>query len=187
MANYLNAKSYSLLLKALSPNEEAAASLFIKLRDSLVRFFELKGDVDPIQSADETLDRVSTKLQSVVIEEMTRYSFGVARLIFLENLRKLQREEKALKDYSIDNDRQASTDDDDPYAWMRDCFGELPDESKGLLSAYFADMPRNELDEERERLAGSMGVSLNSLRLKVFRLRRRLEDCVRGKRLQGSA
>ena len=183
MADYLNALSYSLLLRTLSSDEGAAASAYSKLRRSLVRFFELKGDPDAEQSADETLDRVSSKLTgNVLIEDLTKYSFGVARLVFFENLRKMQSQEKALKGYQVEGDRQALVDETDGFSQMRNCFDQLTSSDRELLYKYFADMRRSELDEERRKLAASLGATQNNLRLKIFRLRRRLEDCVRAKR-----
>lgn len=183
MANYLTARSYSLLLKTLSSDEGAAATAFSKLRDSLVRFFELKGDIDPVNSADETLDRVSAKLgNGLLIEELTKYCFGVARLVFLENLRKVQKADNAVKAYGLEIDRQQDSEEPDNFAQMRECFGELSETNKHLLRAYFVDLPRSELDDARRKLASSIGASLNNLRLKVFRLRRQLEECARAKR-----
>ena len=183
MANSLNARSYSLLLRSLSSDEGAAVSAYSRLRNSLVRFFDLKGDPDGDQAADETLDRVSAKLGAeVLIEDLTKYSFGVARLVFLENLRKKQGQEKALKSYQLESSRLSVDDETDGFLQMRDCFGELSVSDRGLLHKYFADMRRSELDEERRKLAVSLSVSQNNLRLKIFRLRRRLEDCVRAKR-----
>ena len=183
VANNLDARSYSLLLRTLSPDEGVAASAYSSLRSSLVRFFELKGDLDGDRSADETLDRVSAKLSGdVLIEDLTKYSFGVARLVFLENLRKVQSQEKALKSYQFENQRTAVDDDTDGFAKMRECFDSILPSDRELLQKYFADMSRSELDEERRRLAESLGASQNNLRLKIFRLRRRLEDCVRAKR-----
>lgn len=184
MAKDQNARSYSLLLRSLSSDERAAAAAYSKLRDSLVRFFDLKGDRDGERSADETLDRVSAKLGAdVLIENPTKYSFGVARLVFLENVRRLRDEEKALKSYELENSqRTVDEDDTDGFEKMRDCFGQLDRSDRELLHKYFADMPRSELDAERRRLADSLKVSQNNLRLKIFRLRRRLENCVRGKR-----
>lgn len=186
MANYPNARSYSLLLEALSSDEESAAIAFSKLRDSLVRFFQLKGDSDPAHAADETLDRVSAKLgDAVMIHDLTKYSFGVARLVFLENLRKSQKAEIALKDYRPQNTMPDANDETDSFEHMRECFDQLPSTNRDLMRIYFADLPRAELDEERRRLATTMNASQNNLRLKIFRLRRRLEDCVRGKRYPG--
>ena len=183
VANYKNDQSYSLLLRAFSSDEKAAASAYSKLRDSLVRFFELKGDRDSEQSADETLDRVSSKLGGdLLIEDLTKYSFGVARLVALENFRKIQGEEKALRSYQAENSHHVVDDETDGFSKMRDCFGQLSLSDRELLHRYFADMLRSELDEERRKLADTLGVSQNNLRLKIFRLRRRLENCVRKQR-----
>ena len=182
VANYQNAQSYSLLLQALSSDERTADLAYSKLRNSLVRFFDLKGDLDGERSADETLDRVSAKLSAdVSIENLTKYSFGVARLVFLENVRKVQSEEKALKSYELENSRHTVDDEADGFSKMRDCFGQLARPDRELLYKYFADLHRSELDEERRKLADSLSVSQNNLRLRIFRLRRRLENCVRTK------
>ena len=184
MAKQLNAGSYSLLLQALSSREDVAATEFTKLRDTLVRFFLIKGEIEPDEAADETLDRLAAKLGGpAVIENLTKYSFGIARLVFLENLRKTSKADQAVKAYALETaDRVQPDDETDGFSRMRDCFGQLSVPDKDLLRAYFADVPRNRLDEERLQLAASMGASLNNLRLKIFRLRRRLEDCVRVRR-----
>jgi len=184
VAKNLTAESYSLLLKAFSSNEVKAAAALSKLRDALVRFFQIKGDADAEESADETLDRVATKLtEAVLIEDLTKYSFGVARLVFLENLRKTQKAKKAFGQYQAETLlRQKAGEEIDDFAFLRECFAELKDDEKQILQAYFADLPPVELDEKRRKLTASLGVSQNNLRLKIFRLRRRLEDCVRGKR-----
>lgn len=183
MAKQQNAQSYSLLLRTLSSDERAAELAYSKLRSSLVRFFDLKGDRDSEDSADETLDRVSAKLGAdVLIENLTKYSFGVARLVFLENVRKVQGEEKALKSYELENPRNTVDDETDGLSKMRDCVEQLARSDRELLYKYFADMPRSELDIERRKLAESLGVSQNNLRLRIFRLRRKLENCVGKKR-----
>ena len=184
MPKNLTAESYSLLLQTFSSDEEAAAIDFTKLSDSLVRFFQIKGDSSPEEAADETLDRVAVKLgEAVLIENLTKYSFGVARLVFLENLRKAQKSKNALENYRAENERQKADGETDDFSPLRECFESLADDEKKILRAYFADLSHAELDEKRQKLTASLGVSLNNLRLKIFRLRRRLEDCVRGKKI----
>ncbi len=117
MPKILTAESYSLLLQTFSSDEEAAAIALTKLRDSLVRFFQIKGDFSPEEAADETLDRIATKLgEDVLIENVTKYSFGVARLVFLENLRKMQKAKKALEDYRAENERQKVGEETDAFS-----------------------------------------------------------------------
>lgn len=183
MAKNLTAESYSLLLKAFSSDEESAAVAYAKLRDSLIRFFQIKGDEMPDEAADETLDRVAIKLgEAVLIEDLTKYSFGVARLVFHENLRKTQKEKKVLENYRAESERQKFDEETDEFAPFRECFESLAGNDKSILQTYFNDLPYAELNENRQKMTDKLGVSVNSLRLKIFRLRRRLEDCVRGRR-----
>lgn len=183
MAKNLNAESYALLLKAVSSDEETAANAYAKLRDSLIRLFQIKGDEMPEESADETLDRVAAKLGAdVLIEDLTKYSFGVARLVFYENLKKTQKEKKVLENYRAESERQKIDEETDDFLPFRECFESLAGDDKRILQIYFNDLPYAELNENRQKLTGKLGVSVNNLRLKIFRLRRRLEDCVRGKR-----
>lgn len=182
VAKNLTAESYSLLLKAFSSDEKEAALAYAKLRDSLARFFQLKGD-SADEAADETLDRVAVKLgENVLIDDLTKYSFGVARLVFLERLRKMQKEKKAFENYRVENAHQKFDEEADDFSPFRECFESLPNADKSILRAYFIDLPHAELNENRQKLTDKLGVTLNNLRLKIFRLRRRLEDCVRGKR-----
>ncbi|CAN5382097.1 hypothetical protein BH10ACI1_BH10ACI1_12330 [soil metagenome] len=182
MAKHLTADSYSLLLRAFSADEKSAVAAYTKLRASLVRFFQIKGDVAPEESADETIERVAAKLgETVQIEDLTKYSFGTARLVFLENLRKSQKQKKAFEDFRWANELQKNDEEADDFAPFRECFESLPDAEKNILQKYFEDLPYAKLNENRQKLTGKLGVSVNNLRLKIFRMRRRLEDCVRGK------
>ena len=183
MAKNLTAESYSLFLEAFSSDEGEAVAALSKLRDSLVRFFQIKGDSDPDEAADKTLDRVAVKLsENVLIEDLTKYSFGVARFVFLERLRKTNTEKKAFENYRAENAHQKFDEETDDFSPFRECFESLPDADKSILKAYFIDLPYAELIENRQQLTVNLGMAMNNLRLKIFRLRRRLEDCVRGKR-----
>ncbi len=184
MAKNLTAESFSVLLKTFSSDEAEAASAYAKLRDSLIRFFQIKGDKTPDEAADETLDRVAVKLgDDVLITDLTKYSFGVARLVFLEGLRKKQKEKMAFENFYAENERQIFDEETDEFAPFRECFESLAEANRSILQAYFADLPYAELDDKRRKLTASLGISSNNLRLKIFRLRRRLEDCVRGKKV----
>ena len=180
MVEHLIVQSYPTLLAALSSDAATAPAAFLKPRGSLVRFFQLKSDGDAEHAADETLDRVSAKFgEGVIIVDPVKYSFGVARLVFLENLRKTEKAKKALKEFRSESDRLSGDDALDGYTRMRECFSKLSATNQALLKSYFANLRGRQLDNERHQLASKIGGSLNSLRLKIFRLRRQLEDCVR--------
>ena len=137
MAKNLTAESYSLLLRAFSSDEGEAAAALSKLRDTLDRFFQIKGDETPEEAADETLDRVAARLsEAVLIEDLTKYSFGVARLVFLENLRKTQKVKKTLEDYRTENERQKADEETGSRGSRRHCavdfsLGQKPSRGSG--------------------------------------------------------
>lgn len=182
----LTSHALNSLLARFSEDERQSAAHYTALRDSLVRFFELKGDAEPETAADETLDRTALKVAAdTPIDDVKKYSFGVARLIFLERRRFSKKEQLAAADFygrdkistaSIEN---AETDD---FHFLRECFESLSSAERAFLQTYFADLPAAKLTEQRRRLTVEKEISLNQMRVKVSRLRKRLENCVRARR-----
>jgi hypothetical protein len=179
----LTSESLKKLLRSFSDDNAAAGAAYTKLRDSLVRFFALKGDINPGEAADETLDRVALKFsQNTEIADSTKYSFGVARLIFLERLKEAKKEEIAAKVFYTDRISLKPDKEIDEFSTLRECFNQLNVEEKTVLELYFADLPPAALCEQRKNLTIRHNITLNNLRLKVFRLRERLEKCVKNKK-----
>lgn len=179
----LTSQSLNRLLAELSENERQASAAYTNLRDSLVRFFELKGDSEPEAAADETLDRTAVKVAAETpIDDVKRYSFGVARLVFLERLRSSQKEKNAAEDFY--RHKAVSTEESETggFDFFRECFKALPTADRTFLERYFTDLPHEKTVEMRHRLSLETGVSLNQMRVRVSRLRKRLEECVRGRR-----
>jgi hypothetical protein len=170
------------LLEALSKDKAAAGLAYTKLRNSLIRFFQIKGDSDPDDSADVTLDRVAVKIsQNVEIPDVTKYSFGVARFVFLERIKLARKDKIAAEGFYADKTLTKIEPESDDFLPFRECFNNLTDDEKQILREYFADVPASKLFEQRKNLQIKYNISLNSLRVKVFRLRERLENCVKNK------
>src|SRR5215471_13055556 len=73
------------LLGSLSDKPELAAERYEDLRRLLCKFFEWRGASFPEECTDETLNRVARKLeQGLSIQNISSYSYGIARLVFLE-------------------------------------------------------------------------------------------------------
>lgn len=175
--------SLQILLAACALDPDEAVTIYTVLRNSLVRFFELKGDSDPEEAADVTLDRAAQKLaQNVAVENLTNYCFGIARLVFLERVRAAQKGKIAAEEFQQNQIASAADDETtDDFEVFRECFETLPDAQRNLLQKYFAAEPFAEIAAHRAKLCREYNVSLNNLRLKVFRLRQTLENCVKNK------
>lgn len=182
MPKDLTSESLKKLLEAFSADETEASRLYTNLRGSLVRFFGLKGISDPDKAADETIDRVADKLnQEAKIEDLRKFAFGVARFVYLENLRREQTAKRAVDEFYL-KDSSTKFEEPDQIETYRECFQNLYDDERRLLSSYFEDLPPAALFESRQNLARREKIEVNALRNRISRLRKRLEDCFNKRR-----
>jgi len=181
MPRALTSESFTKLLETLSSNEREAAVVYTDLHASLVRYFELKGISEPDKAADETIDRVAEKInQEKEVKDLTRYAFGVAKFVYLEKLRREKIGLHAADEFYSKNGTSKNFGGSDEFEPLRKCFESLYKHEQELLSIYFEDLPFDQLSENRQKMADRENVSLNTLRIRVSRLRKRLEDCLRG-------
>jgi DNA-directed RNA polymerase specialized sigma24 family protein len=68
-------------------------------------------------------------------------------------------------------------DDDLRVAYLRECLGSLPKESRELIIEYYREEGRAKIDD-RKALAEKLGISLNALFSRAKRIRDRLEQCL---------
>lgn len=183
MTTNLTSQSLNRLLAEFSADERQAAAAYTNLRAALVRFFALKGDSEPETAADETLDRTASKVAAdTPIDDVRKYSFGVARLIYLERLRRSQKEKIAAEDFYREKIVSPDAGKTDGSDFLRECFQSLPAADRAFLQSYFTDLPYEKLTALRRRLTVETDISIKQMRVKIFRLRKRLEECVHLKR-----
>lgn len=177
------------LLRLLDPDPARAAREFAKLRQRLTRLFECRGARFPEDLVDETISRVARRLAEGVeihSDDPYRYFCGVANLVFKEVLRERRRDRKL---HDPANWPDASLPEDDPedprMDLLQECLDALPPDQRELVLDYHQGEGRNRIDNRR-RIADRLGVPLNALRIRVHRIRVKLEECVRNRvRAQG--
>jgi DNA-directed RNA polymerase specialized sigma24 family protein len=179
MPKPLTSESLNKLLDAFSTDEDESAFAYTKLRDSLVRYFNLKGVSESDESADETLDRMAEKIkQGVKIDNLNGFAFGIAKYVFLEGIRSAEVHSRAVDSYHLKSGVPDNFGEKDHFELHRECFQGLYADEQELLLSYFQDLPADELFENRQKLADREKISLNALRNRVSRLRQHLEDCL---------
>jgi DNA-directed RNA polymerase specialized sigma24 family protein len=179
MPKPLTSESLKKLLDAFSSDKDEAAVAYTKLRDSLVRYFQLKGISEADEAADETIDRVAEKIkQGINIDNLNGFAFGIAKFIFLEKLRSAQIHSRAVEKFYPKVGVSGNLGEADHLEPLRNCFGSLYADEQKLLLGYFEDLSADELFETRRKLAEREKISLNALRNRVSRLRKYLEDCL---------
>lgn len=178
----LSGESLERLLDLLDEDREAAARRYQQLRRRLIRLFEWRGARFPDDLADETISRVARRLDDGVeirSDDPFRYFCGVAHLVFKEVLRERKRD-RVLQDPASwpPSAAEEPEADDARMEVLQECLGELGNEQRKLLLDYH-EGERRERIENRRAIAERLGVELNALRIRVHRMRLKLERCVR--------
>lgn len=169
------------LLALLDPDPAKAGRHYQLLRKKLTRLFEWRGARFPEDLADETISRVARKLDEGVeikSDEPFRYFCGVAHMVFKEVLRERKRERQLL-DPGNWSPAQPPEDepDDERMAILQECLERLPEGNRRLILEYH-EGERRERIENRRLLADELEIPLNALRIRVHRIRAKLERCV---------
>jgi RNA polymerase sigma factor (sigma-70 family) len=176
----LTGEALARFLACLDPDADRAGAKYESLRLTLIKFFDWRGAHFPEECADETINRVIRKLDGGdVVRDVETYCLGVARMVFLETLKRPERRRVALDEAPdiaapVSDDEE---DDDEQRRCFNHCLRELPPESRQLILLYYQDERRAKINN-RQALADRLGIPLNALRSRVQRIRDRLERCV---------
>lgn len=176
----LTREAFDLLLARLDPDRDAAGEKYEAVRRKLVKFLGWWGSDFPEDHADETINRVTRKLiAEEKIVDFNKYCVGVARLVFLEHVKERVRNSEALAGLA-----RSPTNDEHPghrearFECYERCLQTLPEANRDLVIEYYQASGTDKA-YLRQKLAEGMGIPLNLLRIRAFRIRNTLKDCVR--------
>jgi RNA polymerase sigma factor (sigma-70 family) len=157
-----------------------------------VKLFEWRGCAHAEECADETFNRVAQKIcegTSIWTDEPYSYFHGVALNVLKEYWRSLEQTAKTLEevaqiqDLSVDPEdlRLRETEQSEKerlLECLNRCMQKLPPESIDLITRYH--QGEETLDKARRKeLAQSLGIPLNALRIRAYRIRAAIEECVK--------
>ena len=165
------------LLESLAADRERAGQLYQETRGKLVGFFEWRGCPFPEDHADETINRVAKRIsEGEEVHNLTKYFFGVARLVFFEIHRERAREFHALSDLPEPVSNMPDLGEQ-RLDCLRRCLKSISAEQRDLIIGYYEGEKNNKI-KNRQRLAEHMRIPINTLRMRALRLREQLEQCV---------
>ncbi len=182
----LEASTFERLLDFLGGTDATSkAEKYRQVRDRLESFFRWRGLGDASGLADDTLDRVARRVEAGEVRTSTPNAFvvGVARMVALEAGRK-DRKDVNIDDRSIAAPEAAEPEDELRLRALDGCLEGLVTAERNLVLAYYRDEGPSRI-QGRAKLAQSLGTTVEALRVRAFRLRARLEQCVQGK-LEGA-
>jgi DNA-directed RNA polymerase specialized sigma24 family protein len=172
----LTPEAFEKLLGLLAADRERAGEQYEALRVKLMRLFEWRGSSAPEERADETLNRVARKLEEgEAVRDVHAFAGGVARLVWLEAVKRERRAREALE--QLPQREEGTAEPDVRLECFESCLHKLPDDSRSLVVEYYRQQKGAKI-AARKRLATSLGLQHGALRLRVYRLREQLEKCV---------
>jgi RNA polymerase sigma factor (sigma-70 family) len=174
-------ESFNEILAWLNPDRDVAGEMYVQLRDDLAQLFTWRQCADPEGLTDEVFDRVARKVHQVrpgYVGDPRLYFLAVANNLVKENFRKVK---SYVSLTELDLSQQLTTEDKEDDANIHDCLDEcskkLSSEERELLTAYYAKEKQAKIDH-RSELAQQFGMSVQTLRVRVFRIRRSLAQCI---------
>jgi DNA-directed RNA polymerase specialized sigma24 family protein len=158
------------LFQLLEPEIESLTDRFRRFRFKLFKFFAWRHCEDPDNLADETIARLLKNVragQKISANNPYSYVYAIATNVYKESVR-------SKKKYGFTTDLAELKDE--PLRVIesdcqRECLAELPLEKQELLARYYLD------DEDRKQIARDYGLSLNALRLQIFRIKLEMRQC----------
>jgi len=171
-----NATGFERLLLWLGPDSDAAGQRYETIRARLIAMFRSRRCVFAEDLADVAFERVARRLttpNAEFISDPIPYFYGVARNIYLEYLRELNADKLRASCWSpttVDN-----SDSENMLELLDKALSMIANADRELILGYYAWNGRKKIDHRRV-LANQLGIGLNALRLRVFRIRREIKQ-----------
>jgi len=186
MHKNLSAADLEQFLDLLDPNRGQAAEKYIALRTRLEMFFEWRDCENTEGLTDIVFDRVIKKIiQGEKIRNAEAYCVSIAKFVLLESRRERLRTSE-FDENSIgiianipakDSIKEKGTRDQQLNC-LEKCLAKLSADKRKLLTDYFNTDEKNFITT-RKCLASGLGITLNTLRIRVCRLKSILEKCTK--------
>jgi DNA-directed RNA polymerase specialized sigma24 family protein len=170
------------LLAWLDQGRDSGGETYLEMRRRLVSYFGRKRCPAADDLADETLKRISRRLdeQGDIAESIpARYCYITARFVFLEHLRDPGRNHASLEEATHFNRGATSSSEQEDATLDRldRCLQQLDPADRELILEYYRGDQRDRITHRRQ-LAARLGMTANALTIRACRIRGRLEDCV---------
>ncbi len=161
------------------------------MRSKLIKFFRGRGCSTTHELADEVMNRLARRVdegEEIRLETLAEYFYGVAHNVLRESLRNPETNFSSLETLPpsehpkenplrladrITEKREAER----RLACLESCVEKLPPETRQLVISYYEEEKGAKIGNRR-RLAEAMGIPMNALRIRVHRIRAKLEKCV---------
>ena len=179
-------EAFERLLQWLDAGRDSDGERYLDIRDRLVRYFARRHCAAPDDLADETLNRVARRLEengAIESDTPARYCYIVAKFVLLESVRQRARQ-SALSSAAGDSGVPEPPPDDSAqqrertFSCLERCLEQCTPFDRQLILDYYGSTSES-APVQRKRLAQRLDLNANSLAIRAYRIRSRLEQCVK--------
>jgi RNA polymerase sigma factor (sigma-70 family) len=175
-------ESFDEILAWLNADRDVAATLYVQLRDDLTKVFTWNRCNDPEGLTDEAFDRVARKvheLRKTFEGDPRLFFYGVARNLIREHPKKVKTQ-VSLDDADLPSNPASATEAENANLLeecLHTCLQKLGSDKRELILSYYAKDKQAKI-RHRTEMAQRLGTSVETLRVRVYRIRGTLEQCI---------
>lgn len=174
------------LLVRLHPDRNLAGEKYEELRRKLIKFFEWNSCFPAEDLVDETFDRVARKLDAEEVRDVPAFTWGVAKNVRQEAQKRAARlvpisdlphgAAPLREKLDLENAIQQRMDERQRSRCFNLCLQRLAEQDRELFLKYHS--AGNQTATDRQHLAASFQLTIAALRVRINRIREKLEKCV---------
>lgn len=171
-------EAFNKFLSWLHSDREKAGKKYEDIRRHLIIILTCRGCTEAEDLADETINRVIRRAQQMsdtYVGEPKAYFITVAHHLFLEYLAKNQTHSELPTE--LPQPPEPDPEEEREYDCLETCIQELIPASRDMLLRYYQENKQAKIDH-RKKLAKELGIDLNALRIRAYRARVILQQCI---------
>lgn len=188
----LTRDAFDKLLASLDSNREVAAQKYERIRGRLANFFEYRGCASPEDYADVTINCAAKKISDgteIYSSDPLSFFIGIARNILQEYWEQAPTRAASLQDLSdgehpFEDPAELMKREEDlnrsesEMNCLEQCLEDITYQNRDLIIGYYVGEKSQKI-KNRKRLAAQLDIAPANLRLRAFRVREKLESCVK--------
>jgi RNA polymerase sigma factor (sigma-70 family) len=171
-------EAFDKFLSWLHPDREQAGKKYEAIRRHLIIILNCRGCAESDELADEAINRVIRRAQQIADTyqgDPVPYFITVANNLFLEYVAKrpiwLEMPEELAQPPEPEPEAERE------YECLERCVQKLTPANRDIVLQYYQENKQAKIDH-RKKLAREMGIALNALRIRAYRIRASLEQCM---------
>jgi RNA polymerase sigma factor (sigma-70 family) len=171
------AESFNLFLTWINPDPDLAAEEYEKLRQKLIQLFNNRGCHLSEDLADETFNRVMRRLPEIIDtyeRAPIRYIYNTAHNVYIDYQAKAW---PTIPENFPDLPQEDNWQEEALYQCLDQCLEELNPATRDLVLSYYHEKKQAKINHRKE-IAARLKIELNAVRIRLYRARKCLRQCI---------